>query len=366
MKVLLLGDYSGYHATLAPALKALGHDVTVASDGTRWMDTPRDIDLSRRRSKAGGALMWLRLNTILAKNLRGYDIVQVNSPCFVELRPRRLRELLRRLRRDNGRIFLSALGTDSLLVKAMLGENPPLRYSEWHTPSGPSAWSASDAAQRDAWLAPELADYTDEFYDSISGAATALYEYHRVLRAMRPELPLAYAGIPVDIPDEAPRHRDKDTPLRVLFAAHAARMAEKGADILLQMLTGIAAAHQGSFELLTPPNMPYAAFKRTLDGVDVVADQLYSYTPATTALMAMARGAVPISGGEEDFYDFIGEKELRPIINPDPLDLDDTYCRLEYFLTHPGAVAAMQRQCRTFVERHNSASVVAARIAALW
>ena len=25
-------------------------------------------------------------------------------------------------------IFLSALGTDSLLVKAMLGENPPLRY----------------------------------------------------------------------------------------------------------------------------------------------------------------------------------------------------------------------------------------------
>ena len=32
MKILLLGDASNYHATLATALKAKGHDVTLASD----------------------------------------------------------------------------------------------------------------------------------------------------------------------------------------------------------------------------------------------------------------------------------------------------------------------------------------------
>ena len=47
MKILLLGDYSNYHRALSLALRKLGHDVTVASDGSRWMDTGRDIDLSR-------------------------------------------------------------------------------------------------------------------------------------------------------------------------------------------------------------------------------------------------------------------------------------------------------------------------------
>ena len=36
MKILLLGDYSNVHATLALGLRALGHKVTLASDGDTW------------------------------------------------------------------------------------------------------------------------------------------------------------------------------------------------------------------------------------------------------------------------------------------------------------------------------------------
>ena len=36
MKVLLLGEYSNVHWTLAQGLRALGHSVTVASDGDSW------------------------------------------------------------------------------------------------------------------------------------------------------------------------------------------------------------------------------------------------------------------------------------------------------------------------------------------
>ena len=47
MKILLLGDYSGVHSTLAEGLRGLGHRVTVASNGDFWKDYPRDIDLAR-------------------------------------------------------------------------------------------------------------------------------------------------------------------------------------------------------------------------------------------------------------------------------------------------------------------------------
>ena len=40
MKVLLLGEYSNVHWTLAQGLRALGHSVTVASDGDSWKNFP--------------------------------------------------------------------------------------------------------------------------------------------------------------------------------------------------------------------------------------------------------------------------------------------------------------------------------------
>ena len=47
MKILLLGDYSNVHATLASALRTLGHEITLASDGDSWKNYPRDVDLKR-------------------------------------------------------------------------------------------------------------------------------------------------------------------------------------------------------------------------------------------------------------------------------------------------------------------------------
>ena len=48
MKILLLGEYSNVHWTLSQGLRALGHEVTVVSNGDGWKNYPRDIDLRRR------------------------------------------------------------------------------------------------------------------------------------------------------------------------------------------------------------------------------------------------------------------------------------------------------------------------------
>ena len=57
MKVLLLGEYSNVHWTLAQGLRALGHSVTVASDGDSRKNYPRDIDL-HRKSTGKTDMMW--------------------------------------------------------------------------------------------------------------------------------------------------------------------------------------------------------------------------------------------------------------------------------------------------------------------
>ena len=47
MKILFAGDASNMHNCLAQELRRMGHEATVASDGSRWMDTHRDINLKR-------------------------------------------------------------------------------------------------------------------------------------------------------------------------------------------------------------------------------------------------------------------------------------------------------------------------------
>lgn len=82
MKILLIGEYSNVHATLAKGLRKLGHMVTVVSNGDFWKDYPRDIDVSRGNGKLSGIQLLIKIISLLPQ-LKGYDIVQLINPLFL-------------------------------------------------------------------------------------------------------------------------------------------------------------------------------------------------------------------------------------------------------------------------------------------
>ncbi|GAK96246.1 hypothetical protein JCM19294_1759 [Nonlabens tegetincola] len=45
MRILLIGEYSGYHNALKHGLQSLGHEVVIAGDGDGFKKFPVDIDL---------------------------------------------------------------------------------------------------------------------------------------------------------------------------------------------------------------------------------------------------------------------------------------------------------------------------------
>ena len=364
MKVLLLGDASNYHSCLAAALRRQGCTVVVASAGSGWMDTRRDIDLSRGSSRLSGAWLYARLMAMTRTSLRGFDVVQLVAPVFATLRPERLRPLFDRLRRANGRIFLDALEADPCYVEACTSANPPLPFSEWQVGLSPSPMALANPGLRESWLA--LRPYYDYVLDRVDGVVTALYEYHKVCSTHIAPSRLAYGGIPVDLaslPVPKPRSGGK---CRIMAAYHATRMAEKGAGILLDMARRIVARHPGHATLDIVSNLPYDRFLGRLASADIVLDQLYACSPATTALLAMALGAVPVTGGAGEYYRFIGEDRLRPIVTADPFSLDRTERDIEQLVLNPGALAAMRADGRPFVARHNDADVVARRFIDFW
>ncbi len=360
-----MGDASNYHASLAGALVRSGHDVTVASHGSYWMNTARDIDLSRKRGKLGGALLWLKLNTILSSRLKGYDVVQLCGPNFVDLRPERLRVFFDRLKHDNGMVCMTALGTDSKFVKTCLAAGTLLKYSEYNVNGSPTPFTHK--ADIGAWLAPVLADYADYVYENVDGVVTALYEYHAVCSRFVSASRLAYGGIPIDIRQlqYQPMQKWPDGKVHFQLAYHKGREAEKGIDILMPLIERVVAAHPDKAALDIVHNVPYNQFLKRLTQTHIVVDQLYSYTPATTALLAMAMGRVAITGGEQEYYDFIGET-ARPILNPDPRDLSGFEAMLHHVIEHPEVLVGLSAEGRALVERDNDADIVAGRFIKFW
>ena len=112
MKILLFGEYSNLHATLATGLRELGHQVLVVSDGTRWRNYERDITLMRLGTSAMSGIGYLMKLLSILPRLRGFDIVQLINPDFVWMKSQRAEKVYRYLRRHNRKMLIGAFGID--------------------------------------------------------------------------------------------------------------------------------------------------------------------------------------------------------------------------------------------------------------
>ena len=129
MKILLLGEASNLHWTLAEGLRALGHQVTVVSDGSVWMNNSRDITLRRKSYGLRDTFAYLLSLLKYSNKMRGYDVVQINHPCFFDFKADTCYQIFKLLKRYNGKIFLGAFGTDHYWVKHCL-DKTTFRYSD--------------------------------------------------------------------------------------------------------------------------------------------------------------------------------------------------------------------------------------------
>ena len=80
----------------------------------------------------------------------------------------------------------------------------------------------------------------------------------------------------------------------------------------------------------------------------------------------MAQGLVAVSGAEPEYYELIGERDNQPIVNVNPLVEGDIERQLEQIIARKSELPQWGERSRAFVEKHNSASVVAQRYIDFW
>ena len=174
MKILLLGEYSNVHATLSAGLSQLGHESTVLSNGDFWKNYPRDLNLERKPGKLGGIAYLARLLRMLP-HLKGYDIVQLINPMFLELKAQHIRPFYNYLRRNNRRIVLGAYGMDWYWVNTC-STTMPLRYSDFNI--GRQLRHNADAEkERAEWTGTPKQHLNQLIANDADHIVAGLYEY---------------------------------------------------------------------------------------------------------------------------------------------------------------------------------------------
>ncbi|MCR5131246.1 MAG: glycosyltransferase family 1 protein [Prevotella sp.] len=349
MKILLIGEYSNVHNTLAEGFRALGHEATVVSNGDFWKNYPRDIDLSRSTGKWGGIGYVLRLLKILPR-LRGYDVVQVINPMFLELKAERIRPVYKYLRKHNKKVFLGAFGMDYYWVSTCCNEKP-LRYSDFNM--GQELRTNKDAlTERADWLGTEKERLNKEIAEDCDGIIAGLYEYWVCYEPKFPQK-TKFIPFPIKVEDENPPIDDaQGRPLRLFIGINKTRSEYKGTDIMLKAAQDIVAKYRERVELRVAESLPFAEYTQMMQNSDAILDQLYSYTPSMNPLEAMKRGIICIGGGEPENYEILGEKELRPIVNVEP-NYESVYHELEQLVLHPERIAKLKEQSIEYVRRHH-------------
>lgn len=371
MKILFVGDYSNIHVTLAREFRRRGHDVTVASAGSGCMNTERDIDLTRGSGIFGAFAYLARLMRFMEK-AKGYDVVQIVNPGFFKLRPGKLRYFFNELKRNNRSIFLSVAGDDPVIMKGNCIDHP-LPYSEMRIGSEKTPFAKRYPYYEQKWMSGPNGDYCRHVYENIDGAMSALYEYH-VLAAPYLEGKIVYSGIPVDTRRFAPStdftgiEKKAGEKVKIVVAIKSDYEMFKGLDRLYQVALRVEARNPELCEVTIVRDLPYDQYISAVESADIVVDQLYSMSPATNALETMARGQVAVSGGEKEFYDFLGEEaDNGPIFNLSPLMSDEEMtAELTRLVSDRALLKRLSAAGPGFVYRNNDVRVVADRYQALW
>lgn len=378
MKILLIGEASFLHNTLKKGLLERGHRVITMSDGNGWHDAPRDIDLRRdgRWGKLGGLRVVWQLLCHLPQ-LCGNDVVQIHNYQFVPLMYRWNTLLLRFLKLTNRRVVKGCFGDDPQIFRRQAQGVPAYSDTYW---SG-QLQNADQHRDRIAEVIEHGAEASWRKTTHMADALVAcLYEYWLDYNEPPYAAKLHYVPLPmeceemvkcVDNDPPSPSHpNDSQLPtnlttspshhLTILIGLQPKRDFMKGAMKIAAFVEEVARRHPGKVQIKYVEGVPYDEYMHLLAKADVLVDQLYSYTPSMNSLAAMARGTVVIGGGEEEYYEFIGEKTLRPIINvrPDVPD-EENIAAIERALFTDGTLERMAQESIQFVHKYHDYRLVA-------
>jgi glycosyltransferase involved in cell wall biosynthesis len=375
MRILLVGEYSGFHNTLKEGLIRLGHEVILIGDND-FKNYPLDISVYAKIFKDNYLLNKIRqalfrLTTIDVaqleiafrfflnrKKLIGFDIVQLineyplQSNLFLE------KEMLRFIFKNNSKIFLSSCGDDYPSVKHMLEDK--FKYSVL-TPCKENP-NLGHCQYTLCYATKPFKELHEFVYKNAIAVIPGDLDYAIPLKNHPKAVPLIPYPINIEKNEFQPLTiKDK---IVIFHGINEANYYKKGNNYFEKALENIEKKYGDKVEIITTRSIPYATYIELYNKAHILLDQTFSYDQGYNALEAMAKGKVVFTGAEQEFIAHYNLTE-RVAVNALP-DVDSLVVELAHLIENHEEIIAIGKQARAFIEREHDYITIAKKYLEVW
>lgn len=368
MRVLLLGDYSGFHFNLKLGLEKIGCDVTLFSSGDGWKNIPRDIDLGCGLDGLLGRLFdqfWLP-DFSKAGKLEKFDVVQVINPVIFPFNffhkigsywPNK--KFLELVMGKADKTFLIGAGTDHFYVKECLANRyiyEPISESIEIDKGG-----FIKQLLRYNWMSDSMAHLNYWLLDHVSAVIPLCSEYRTAYEVNGVKNLADVIALPLDT-----------SKIEVLpsvvgsgqFTHGRNKPGNKGSRHIMAAFELAKNIHP-SYQFVVHEKMPLDQYMRSMRSTVCVVDQVNSFSYGMNALYSLASGKIVITGAEEECLLANKVPRVGFLLNarPDPQSiLKSIDCAVDFSLKNPN----YSDSCRDYVDTYHSCGKIAQAFINTW
>ncbi len=353
MNILLIGDFSGLHTFLKHGLEELGHTVTLISNGDGFKKLDSDIDLPKLENNYGKLIDYSLYGIDvfqLTRKLKNYDVVQLAfdhlfSPVIIN------QYVLRRLKNQNQRLFLSLAGSNMRVLKHWLeGDDSKLRTL------------FNDAIQYDNYpkqIASRSIKHEYEILELVDGIIPVMYEYQEPYLNHPKLSPI----IPIPINTDLFKFKENLVSDKIIFFHGLNKYGFKGTHYIEKAFRIIESMYSNKVETRIVGKMSFSRYVAIMSEANVILDQTSSHSLGINGLLALAKGRVVMGG------DSLGSLSLNyinsPVISLKP-DVEFIVYQCEQIINNKESIPSLGKESREFVEKFHNHKLIAEKYMNFW
>lgn len=355
MKVLLLGEFSGFFINLKNGLISNGINCLLAANGDGWKKiNGADFPLyNNPKNKIKKFFSFLVFPFFKRKQLYGYDVVMLVDPSIFH--PLINKMMFKLIKKHNKKIFVSVAG--SCFVQYECYKKGELGYYIFdNNEELCSIYSGTSFLSR---LKKKQEKY---IFDHCDGIIPIMYEYAVPLRARGNCLETIPIGFDCSNISYVPNIAKN----RIVIMHGIIREKSKGTQEIKDALKIIKEKYGDYVEVILEGKMPLDDYLERLKQVNILVDQCKEHCYGMNALYAMAEGRIVLGGASDNSLNEFGlSRNECPVFHITP-NVSQIVEQLEYVISLKDHFEELGKKSREFVEHFHDYKRIALEYINLW
>ena len=378
MKILLVGEFSRLHNSLKEGLLALGHEVILVNNGDGFKNYPADISIRAAffKSKLGNIprQIWVRIFKYdlallehgvrfwwISKKLKNFDVVQLINERPIQTTSKLELFLLKRIFKQNKKVFLMSCGIDYMTVSHMLQQKD--RYSVMN----PYFEGIPEAKKQYDYFFDFLTKSHQKIhqflYKNSSGVIASDMDYVAPLIGNKKYLGLI--ANPINIDKTGSSEATISGKISIFLGINSGNSFTKGVSFFQKAIEIIHEKYPNFIEIKITTDIPYTAYQKHFESAHIILDQVYGLDQGFNALEAMAKGKVVFTGAETEFLNHYHLQEDEVAINALP-DVNYLVEKLSYLIENPSEINRIGQNAIQFIHKEHHYITQAEKYVTLW